>query len=121
MGLSVSPNPLVFADTPVSGGPGEGCPDFCDYQMVTVSNDGAQPEELYTAVADTGYANPFWCTWGGTFNLSPRTLQPGESKTLQWGFRPSKPGKSQATGIMYFVSGETASVKLVGKGKKGGK
>ena len=110
-GLTLSPTALTFAPTTVG--------DF-DYQMVTITNGGAEAE--YISTATTSGNPPFFPTYGGTCNFSVDEtnknyyIPAGESCTFQWGFHPARPGKQMGTGTLYFDSGATLTVTFTGKG-----
>jgi hypothetical protein len=114
MAVSVSPTTLRFSPTHV----GPECPGAnCTYAMVTVTNDGTATEYAVSAEPFTG-SGPFWPTWGGTLN-TPDGLPAGESRTLQFGFKPLAAGSATATGQISFQSGQTVSFQLEGRGTPG--
>jgi len=109
--LSVSPATVVFAPTPVGG---------FTYATVTITNSGDAADFISTA---TPVEPPFFAPFAGTCNTSVDPISgknfyllPGSACTFQWGFNPSRAGRQTATGTLYFESGATLTVSLIGRG-----
>lgn len=112
--LSVSPSVLVFPNTPV----GPDCAGAnCSYAEVTITNNGTETEQIVTAdPTQPTLTVPFWATFGGTCNLNNYYIDPGQSCTFQWGFKPVHPGRALGVGTISFLSGASVGVVLTGRG-----
>ena len=114
LGLTATPDPLVFADA-TFGGTACGSPGgtACTYGMITIHNNLSTPQTIVTAFADA----PFWVTWGGSCNSLElnKTVPANGACDLQWGFAPTAAGaKFAGTGTVSFASGLNLTLGLQG-------